>query len=82
MELKIDKQLVDDAVQQAVKEIKEQFIWIPKDGLTNGEVIQALFPNCVVDIDEDGWFMTNLDGYSSYTPEWWNAPYKAEKGGE
>lgn len=49
------------------------------DNATNGDIIMALFPNCVVDIDEDGWFMTNLDGCSNYTPKWWNAPYKAEK---
>ena len=50
------------------------------DGMTNGEVIQALFPNCVMNVDEDGWFITNLDGDSSFTPEWWNSPY--QKGGK
>lgn len=46
------------------------------EGMTNGEVIQALFPKSVTSIDEDGWVITNIDGCSEFTPEWWNAPYK------
>lgn len=48
------------------------------DGMTNGEVIQTLFPKCIVRTDSDGWFITTIDGYTEFTPEWWNAPYKAE----
>lgn len=77
MEIKIDKQLIDDAVQQAVKEIKEQYVWIPKDGLTNGEVIKALFPDISVNIIDRAIFSMH-DGYGSFDKHWWNAPYKAE----
>lgn len=50
------------------------------EGMTNGEVMQTLFPKCEIDIDDDGWFITNIDGCSAFTPGWWNAPY--QKGGE
>lgn len=48
--------------------------------MTNGDVVKALFPNCVKDVDNEGWFITNIDGWTAFTPKWWNAPYK--KGGE
>ena len=63
-----------------VKRIEKTLPYQPSKELTNGEVIQALFPNCVTNIDSDGWFLTNIDGLSAFTPEWWNAPY--QKGGE
>lgn len=43
MELQIDKKWVDEAVQKAVDEIKENYIWIPKEGMTNNEVHKAIF---------------------------------------
>lgn len=46
------------------------------EGMTNGEVIQALFPKSVTSIEEDDWVITNIDGCSEFTLEWWNAPYK------
>ena len=82
MELNIGKQ-IDEAVQKAVEEIKQNGILVP-DGMTNGEVIQALFPYVKI---EDTSFRTvigtNLDkGVVPVRRDWWNAPYKAEKGGE
>jgi hypothetical protein len=50
------------------------------DGMTNGEVIKALFPNA--DYCGGAHFMhiTNVNsiGEISFPWEWWNAPYKAE----
>lgn len=50
------------------------------EGMTNGEVIQALFPNA--DYCGGAHFMhiTNVNsiGEVSFPWEWWNAPYKAE----
>ena len=45
---------------------------------TNGEVIQALFPNPHIDTKSH----TVWVGHDamSFTREWWNAPYKAERG--
>ena len=81
MEIKIDKQLIDDAVHQAVEEIKENYIWIPKEGLTNGEVIQALFPNATVEYLEYSNYIHIADGIGfKINRSWWNAPY--QKGGE
>ena len=54
------------------------------EGMTNGEVIQALFPNA--DYCGGAHFMhiTNVNsiGEVSFPWEWWNAPYKAESEGE
>lgn len=49
---------------------------------TNGEVLQVLFPKCIERIDEDGWIITNINAWTEFTPEWWNAPYKADTRGE
>lgn len=50
------------------------------DGMTNGEVIIALFPNA--DYEGGAHFMhiTNVNsiGEVSFPWEWWNAPYKGE----
>lgn len=81
MELKIDKQFIDEAVQKAVEELKENNIWIP-DGMTNGEVIQALFP--YVKKYESTEYHNILFAPSCHleccNEDWWNAPY--QKGGE
>ena len=84
MELKINKKQIDEAVQKAVEELKQNNIWIP-DGMTNGEVLQALFPNGkVIEYDEAIGYEQMLDDKYSYCSWfdglWWNAPYK--KGGE
>lgn len=81
MELKIDKQFIDEAVQKAVEELKQNNIWIP-EGMTNGEVIQALFPYIKTEDSSVSTLIgTNLDkGYVPIRKEWWNAPY--QKGGE
>jgi hypothetical protein len=51
---------------------------IPLDGMTNGEVIQALFPNLniVGTTDKKEFFALDLPKVK----EWWSAPY--QKGGE
>ena len=48
------------------------------DGMTNGEVLQALFPNLniVGTTDKKEFFALDLPKVK----EWWNAPY--QKGGE
>ena len=74
MELKIDKKFIDEAVQKAVEEIKQNGIWIP-DGMTNGEVIQTLFPNVNVLYDTEDDITTIY-----FSGDMWNEPY--EKGGE
>ena len=38
------------------------------DGMTNGDVMMAMFPNEVKDVDVD-WF----------GEDWWNSPYKKEQ---
>ena len=57
-----------------VKELPPAF-----EGMTNGEVIQALFPNA--DYESRANFMhitsANICGVTFFW-DWWNAPYKAE----
>lgn len=57
------------------------FVEIP-EGMTNGEVIQALFPYVKTeDTSFSTMIGTNLDeSYIPFQMEWWNAPY--QKGGE
>jgi len=76
MELKLDKKYIDEAVHKAVEELKENYIWIP-EGMTNGEVIQAVFPN--ISVYEHGSTYSVNNEYN-FNATWWNAPYKAERG--
>lgn len=48
-------------------------------GMTNGDVIKMLFPNCILNIDSC-YVNTSIDKMTAFSTEWWNAPYK--KGGE
>lgn len=69
MELKIEKQLIDEAIQKAVEEFKQNYIFVP-DGMTNGEVIQALFSNPHIETKSHTVWV-GYDGMS-FTREWWN----------
>lgn len=55
------------------------------DGATNGDVIQAIFPNAPIDTESyTNYVMVKLDYHTQYDgglmfdKEWWNAPYKKE----
>jgi len=76
MELKLDKKYIDEAVQKAVEELKENYIWIP-DGMTNGEVIQAIYGAMVLTVKDGKVWVEKI--YFPFDEEWWNAPYKAKK---
>ena len=49
------------------------------DNATNGDVIKAMFPDCLQEEDEV-YFATNLDIETVFRKNWWNAPY--QKGGK
>lgn len=55
-------------------------IIIPR-GATNGDMIKALFPNCVIDEDFGRAVVTNVDGKQYWRKNWWNAPYKTKSEG-
>ena len=76
MELKIDKKWIDDAVQQAVDEVKKNYILIPIEGMTNGEVLKSIFPTAELLLGNSDY----LPNVFSVKEEWWNSPY--QKGGE
>ncbi len=55
-------------------------------GMTNGEVIQALFPKAKVFKEESNIeypyvdvFLYSENDMNCYKKEWWNAPYKADR---
>ena len=47
------------------------------EGMTNGEVMEAVFPKADVDryIEEYG-YLIYIDDETYFTREWWNTPYK------
>lgn len=76
-----------DALDMAIASLKtdeayqleyenRDFVEIPK-GITNGELIQALFPN--ISVYEHGSTYSVNNEYN-FNSTWWNAPY--QKGGE
>lgn len=48
------------------------------EGMTNGEVLQAMFPNASVYEHGSIYSVNNVFNFNS---TWWNAPYKAESEG-
>ena len=56
--------------------------WIKSfEGMTNGEVMQAVFPKAEVGIYIDEYerpyeYLMHIDDGTYFTKEWWNAPYK------
>ena len=71
MELKIDKKFIDEAVQKAIDEIKENYIWIPKEGMTNEEVMKAVFGKSYADIDSYIYGSKDVE-----VKQWCRSPYK------
>ena len=58
-------------VDRAISAIKN-----PYDGMTNGEVIQAIYGVMVLNIKDGKVWVEKI--YFPFDLEWWNAPYKAE----
>lgn len=54
-----------------------EFVCNITKGMTNGEVIQALFPDIYVEFVADRALFSSDDGFGNFTEDWWNAPYKA-----
>ena len=49
------------------------------EGMTNGEVVKAVFPSFTVEVNSD-WVACWIDPHETigFDLDWWNAPYKAE----
>lgn len=47
-------------------------------GMTNGDVLKVLFPNCVQNFNKN-FVGTNIDGYTTFSTTWFNAPFKKEE---
>ena len=78
-------EIIDEYDKSALKQVFKN--GIPLDGMTNGEVIQALFPKAKVFKEESNIeypyvdvFLYSENDMNCYKKDWWNAPYK--KGGE
>ena len=77
LEMAIASLKTDEAYQLEYE--NRDFVEIP-EGMTNGEVIQALFPEVKVEIDGFLVRCMFIEHEFTTTEEWWNAPY--QKGGE
>lgn len=49
------------------------------DGVTNGDMIMAMFPNAKANVFAKEVGVKGLDTYSTFTKKWWNAPYEGGK---
>ena len=67
---------VDRAYDLAYEKV--DFIEIP-EGATNGDMIKALFPNCVIDEDFRGAVITDIDDRQYWRKSWWDSPYRKEQ---
>ena len=63
-----------EAENERLHDALESSISIPS-GATNGDVIKAMFPKCVIN-EDDFIVITNLDDVTSFRAGWWNAPYR------
>jgi hypothetical protein len=75
------KEEINEALDMAISALKGF------EGMTNGEVIQALFPNGkVIECDEATGYEQMLDDENSYCSWfdslWWNAPYNTDQESE
>jgi hypothetical protein len=69
------------AIEMAIKALEQEPSVTPKqkmgfDGMTNGEVIDLLFPNTVIYHNLDFTLREMI-----FSDEWWDEPYKAESEG-
>jgi hypothetical protein len=74
--------LINERFHKGIDELPSAF-----EGMTNGEVIQALFPNGkVIECDEATGYEQMLDDENSYCSWfdslWWNAPYNTDQESE
>lgn len=63
-----------EAENERLHDALESSISIPS-GATNGDIIKAVFPKCVIN-EDDFIVITNLDDVTSFRASWWNAPYR------
>ena len=76
LEPKYDTDRVEDAVDMAIKALKQE----PCVDATNGQVLLQMFPPSVYFGDDEKHIvlLTKDCELTCYNNEWWNAPYKAE----
>lgn len=66
------------ADRDRLQESLSRCIEIP-DGVTNGDMIMAMFPNAKASVFVKEVGVKGLDTYSTFTKKWWNAPYEGGK---
>lgn len=68
------------ATIEMLRDWQEEVNAIPiPDGVTNGDMIMAMFPNAKANVFVKEVGVKGLDTYSTFTKKWWNAPYKGGK---
>lgn len=80
LQFAIDSLKTDEAYQ--IEYENRDFIEIP-EGATNGDMIQAMFPDAEI-IFMDGSYETTVDWHTKthrchlFDNDWWNSPYRKE----
>lgn len=68
-----------EIVKQALRILRGDEVIIIPEGATNGDMINAMFPNIEIEQIED---IIDVYGMSkcrvTYDTDWWNKPYKSE----
>ena len=70
-------------VCESIERKVDRAILVPENA-TNGDMIKAMFPNAIIEINELGSMVhvkyDNHTCWVNYELEWWNAPYKESEG--
>ena len=73
-----------EAVGMAIESLQVIPSAEPYKGMTNGEVLQSLFPNIIAKVNEllgeqGTVFFEDTDDVIIFPLDWWNSPYKGEQ---
>lgn len=73
----IEYRVIHDRCEELIKAIPSAE---PYKGMTNGEVIKAVFPNNPIDeFIHDVTIRDNLNVVGHFSEDWWNTSYKGEE---
>lgn len=77
----MDKDYVYDCETNSTTVYRNKYtgreIHIPKEEMTNGDIIKAIYPNCEIEEMGDTVFIERYDPYCKcqFNIKWWNTPY-------
>ena len=65
-----------EGVAAAFYELVDKEGTVLPDNATNGDMIKAIYPNCVIEEDFSGAVVTRIDNTQYWRKKWWNSTYK------